>query len=111
MMKINNLNRWKNYDIKITFKENNENDIQMLIFLNEKLAYKTKRNSFIQKKYIVGKIEFNKFIPKYITKETTRLSWDNKREKKRFIEFCKKFKYSTCVKLQEETMMALNKVM
>lgn len=110
MKEITKLGALKNYDIKITFKENNKNDMQMLIFLNNELAYATKKNSFKFKNYTTGSIKFEKMIPRYVSKESIKLAWNNKKEKTRFINWCKRFKLSTCLKLQEECTIALNKV-
>ena len=111
MREISKLDAWRNYDIKITIKENKNNDMQMLIFLNNELAYATKKGSFKLKNYKTGRIEFNKLIPKYIPEERPKLVWDNNRERSRFINWCKKFKLSTCCRLQEQCTIALSKVL
>lgn len=108
MMEVTKINKWYNYDIRYEFKEIG-NDIQLLIYLNGELAFATKKNSFKKKDIIEHKFKLNKFkLPYTEPFKKTVLLWESKKEQDRFRNFCKQFKYSTCVKLQEELMLKMS---
>lgn len=105
MLEINKINKWYNYKIRYEIKENK----QLLIFMNDELAYKSKKNCFKEEEIKGHKIKLNKwFIPRYVQYDKTILVWNNDKEKNKFINFCKLFKYKTCYQLQDELNMKLN---
>ena len=105
---MNKLNAWKNYDIRYEFKMN-KNDIQLLVYMNEVLAFTSKKNSFEKKDITEYKIQLNKWhLPQYQPYDKSILIWKNKNEQNRFINFCKNFKLSTCIYLQQELLIKMN---
>ena len=105
---MNKLSAWKNYSIRYEFKILKD-DIQLLVYMNEVLVFASKKNSFEKKDITEYKIQLNKFkLPYTKPFKKTVLLWKNKKEQDRFRNFCKQFKYSTCVKLQEELMLKMS---
>ena len=105
---MNKLSAWKNYDIRYEFKMN-KNDIQLLVYMNEELAFTSKKNSFKTKEITEHRFKLNKFkLPYAEPFKKTILLWENKKEQDRFRNFCKNFKLSTCIKLQEEIMLKMS---
>lgn len=103
MMKVTKINKWYNYDIRYEFKDIGKDDIQLLIYMNNELAFATKKNSFKTKDIKSYKIKLNKWhLPQYVPIDKTVLVWKNDKERSRWINFCKKFKYKTCYLLQEQ---------
>ena len=56
---MNKLNAWKNYSIRYEFKILKD-DIQLLVYMNEELAFASKKNSFEKKDITEYKIRLNK---------------------------------------------------
>ena len=105
---MNKLSAWKNYSIRYEFKILKD-DIQLLVYMNEVLAFTSKKNSFEKKDIIEYKIRLNKWhLPQYQPYDKSILIWKNKNEQNRFINFAKRFKYKTCIKLQEELMLKMS---
>lgn len=50
MKKLEELNKWKRYDVKVEFKElkakNNVKDYQMIIYFNNEIVYATRKKAF-----------------------------------------------------------------
>lgn len=112
--KIEELNRWKKYDIKVTFQEikpkRGKSFYQMLVFFNDDLVYATKKGTFSvvtkreQKLKSIKKYWFDwKNFDDWNTIEYEVLQWDAK-ARQRFINWCKHFRI--CVKIQEEVTRA-----
>ena len=105
---MNKLSAWKNYSIRYEFKILKD-DIQLLVYMNEVLAFTSKKNSFEKKDITEYKIQLNKWhLPQYKPYDKSILIWKNKNEQNRFINFAKRFKYKTCVKLQEELILKMS---
>ena len=105
---MNKLSAWKNYSIRYEFKILKD-DIQLLVYMNEVLAFASKKNSFEKKDITEYKIQLNKWhLPQYQPYDKSILIWKNKNEQNRFINFAKRFKYKTCIKLQEELMLKMS---
>ena len=99
---MNKLSAWKNYNIRYEFKVNKD-DIQVLVYMNEELAFTSKKNSFKKKSIKTYSLKLNNwYLPHYEPIEKEILVWANDKEHIRFINFCKKFKLRTCVRLQDE---------
>ena len=111
MMEFSKMTKWKNYDIRFEFKniDKSVDDIQLLVFLNDELAYSSKKNCFKKQDRKVYELKLGRFkIPHYVPIEKSILLWKDTKEQNRYINFCKKFKYSTCYKLQENLMLKLS---
>ena len=105
---MNKLGAWKNYSIRYEFKILKD-DIQLLVYMNEELAFTSKKNSFEKKDIIEYKIRLNKWrLPQYQPYDKSILIWKNKNEQNRFINFAKRFKLSTCIYLQQELLIKMN---
>ena len=105
---MNKLNAWKYYRIRYEFKILKD-DIQLLVYMNEELVFARKKNSFEKKDITEYKIQLNKWhLPQYQPYDKSILIWKNKNEQNRFINFAKRFKYKTCVKLQEELILKMS---
>ena len=105
---MNKLCAWKNYSIRYEFKILKD-DIQLLVYMDGQLMFTTKKNSFKTKEITEHRFKLNKFkLPYTEPFKKTVLLWENKKEQDRFRNFCKQFKYSTCVKLQEELMLKMS---
>ena len=103
MMEVTKINKWYNYDIRYEFKEIGKDDTQLLIYMNNQLAFATKKNSFKTKDIKTYKIKLNKWhLPQYVPIDKTVLVWKSNNERTRFINFCKKFKLKICCYLQTE---------
>ena len=103
--KVGKMSKWRNYNIRYEFKNTNglEKDIQMLCYMDNKLAYTSKKNSFKRKTIKTYELKLNNWkLPHYEPIEKSILIWSNNKEYNRFINFCKKFKFKTCYTLQEE---------
>ena len=105
---MNKLSAWKNYSIRYEFKILKD-DIQLLVYMNEELVFTSKKNSFEKKDITEYKIQLNKWrLPQYQPYDKSILIWKNKNEQNRFINFAKRFKYKTCIKLQEELILKMS---
>lgn len=105
---MNKLSAWKNYSIRYEFKILKD-DIQLLVYMNEVLAFTSKKNSFEKKDITEYKIQLNKwYFPQYQPYDKSILIWKNKNEQNRFINFAKRFKYKTCIYLQQELLIKMN---
>ena len=105
---MNKLSAWKNYSIRYEFKILKD-DIQLFVYMNEVLAFTSKKNSFEKKDIIEYKIQLNKWrLPQYQPYDKSILIWKNKNEQNRFINFAKRFKYKTCIYLQQELLIKMN---
>ena len=105
---MNKLSAWKNYNIRYEFKILKD-DIQLLVYMNEELAFASKKNSFEKKDITEYKIQLNKwYLPQYQPYDKSILIWKNKNEQNRFINFAKRFKYKTCIYLQQELLIKMN---
>ena len=105
---MNKLSVWKNYSIRYEFKILKD-DIQLLVYMYEVLAFASKKNSFEKKDITEYKIQLNKgHFPQYQPNDKSILIWKNKNEQNRFINFAKRFKYKTCIYLQQELLIKMN---
>lgn len=105
---MNKLGAWKNYSIRYEFKILKD-DIQLLVYMDEELAFTSKKNSFEKKDITEYKIQLNKWhLPQYQPYDKSILIWKNKNEQNRFINFAKRFKYKTCIYLQQELLIKMN---
>lgn len=105
MKSIKDMNKWKNYKIRYEFKntEKLEKDIQMLCYMDDELVYASKKNSFKKKTIKIYGLKLNNwYLPHYEPIEKEILVWANDKEHSRFINFCKKFRLKTCIRLQDE---------
>lgn len=110
-MKFNRMTKWRNYVIRFEFKniEKSLKDTQLLVYLNDELAYKSRKNCFKKRDIKTYALKLNKWkIPHYVPTEASILIWSNTKEHDRFINFCKRFKYSTCHILQEGLIIKLS---
>jgi hypothetical protein len=102
MKKITKKDAWKNFDIRFEFKEKKD-DIQLLVYLDNELAFATRKDAFVRKEITCQKIKLNKWhLPQFYQYKKSVLAWRNTDEKGRYIRFCKKFKLGTCDYLQRE---------
>lgn len=108
------LERLKNYNIRVEFKNEDCIDkIQMLIFLNDELAYATNRNTFEIKEYDDVRIKLNRFyFPKAIPTRFSRLAWINTKENKnrpyvRYSNWVKSFRI--CTKIHEQVLEEMDR--
>lgn len=107
MKKIEGLARFKKYDVKVMFRElktkNKTPDYQMLIFLDDELAYATSRKSFtiaerdIGRKLTLKDLMFWKNIERTPNMELY-LKWDERAHNK-YYQWCKGLRM--CGKIQE----------
>ena len=105
---MNKLSALKNYSIRYEFKILKD-DILLLVYMNEELAFTSKKNSFEKKDITEYKIQLNKWrLPQYQPYDKSILIWKNKNEQNRFINFAKRFKYKTCIYLQQELLIKMN---
>lgn len=110
-MKFDRMTKWRDYSIRFEFKniDKSIDNAQLLVFMNDELAYKSKKNSFKKRDIKTYGIKLNKWkIPHYEPIETSFLIWSNTKEHDRYINFCKRFKYSTCHFLQEGLTLKLS---
>lgn len=111
MMKFNRMTKWRDYDIRFEFKniDKSVDDAQLLVFLNDELAYKSRKHCFKKRDIKTYGLKLGKFkIPHYVPIETSILLWKDTKEQNRYINFCKRFKFSTCYKLQEGLTLKLS---
>ena len=102
MKKITKKDVWKNFDIRFELKEKKDN-IQLLVYLDNELAFATRKDAFARKEITYQKIKLNKWhLPQFYQHKKSVLAWKSTDEKGRYIRFCKKFKLSTCDYLQRE---------
>lgn len=107
-MKISKLDALRNYEIRIEFKRI-KNDIQMLVFMNNELKFSSKKNSFKIESRKDHKIKLNKWkLPYYESFDKKVVLWENTKEQNRFLNFCRQYKYKTCMNLQEELIMQMS---
>lgn len=105
MINIEEMNKWKDYDIRYEFKNagGKQTDVQMLCFMDDKLAYASKKNCFKRRTIKTHELKTGKWmIPHYEEVFKDVLIWSNRREHERFLNFCKRFKFTTCMNLQDE---------
>lgn len=107
--KLEELNKWKKYDVKVLFRElkpkKGEVDYQMLLYFNDDLVYTTRKNSFKLVKYKVQKLKsikkllFNwKDFDDFYEVEYEDLRWQQE-EFKKFNKWCSNFRM--CTKIME----------
>lgn len=101
------ISHWKRYNVKIVFKmpkkdEKNVKNLQILVFLDEKLAFSSKKDVFLVKNYKFCRFKLNKWlIPVAETYKSPRLVWKDKDEQIRFLNMCKKLRFDKCIEVQE----------
>lgn len=102
---LKELNKWKKYNIKVTFKElkpiKGKSDIQMLLYFDNDLVYTTRKNTFTLTTYKTKKLKsFKKrFLDwkdwnDWYEEEYEILSWD-KEEFAKFNKWCSNFRICT----------------
>ena len=116
--KLEELNKWKKYDIKVTFRElkpkNGESFYQMLLYFDNDLVYTTRKNAFKLEQYKVQKLKSIKKrlfdwrnFDDWYEEEYEILRW-NQDEYKKFSNWCKNFRICTkilqAVHEKKETM-------
>ena len=103
MKKLEELNKWKKYDVKVEFKKLRGKDYQMIVYFDNEVVYATRKNTFT----IVTKTEEKcvglvSYILGKQTKEEPKsknvLQWDGK-ARKRFDNWSKNFRI--CRKIQD----------
>lgn len=103
MKKLEELNKWKKYDVKVEFKQLKGKDYQMIVYFDNEVVYATRKNTFtvVTKtegkcvglvSYILGKQTKEELMSKNV------LQWDNK-ARKRFDNWSKNFRI--CRKIQD----------
>ena len=99
------LNRWKDYEIRFEFKnlEKQDEDIQMILYMDEQVVYTSKKHSFKRTVIKTTRLKLNKiYLPYYVPIDKEILIWTNDKEHERFLNFCRKFRLKTCIRLQDE---------
>ena len=65
MKKITKKDVWKNFDIRFELKEKKDN-IQLLVYLDNELAFATRKDAFARKEITYQKIKLNKWhLPQF----------------------------------------------
>lgn len=102
---LKELNKWKKYDVKVTFRElkpiKGEHDIQMLLYFDNDLVYTTKKKSFVLETYKIRRFKSFKerlrdwkHFYDWDEEEYEVLKW-NREEFAKFSKWCSNFRMCT----------------
>lgn len=95
---------WKNYNVRVGLKEGkNLSDLQLLIFVDDKVMFSSKKKSLYIREYKYQDLVLNKYyLPVFVDNIQVKLQWKDMKEKVRFMNFCSNFKRRICLQIQDD---------
>ena len=106
MKRLEELNKWKKYDVKVEFRRLKGDDFQMIVYFDGEVVYATRKKTFT-----IANVTEEKWVslislllnrkPKGEPKTKSILQWDDK-ARKRFDNWCKNFRI--CRKIQDTAL-------